>query len=52
MPRKITKLTPMERFPNRTLCVNLRKGLACSRAIYCASYIQRKEARELRDYEH
>ena len=24
--------------------VNLRKGLACSRAIHCASYIQRKEA--------
>ena len=24
--------------------VNLRKGLACSRAIHCASYIERKEA--------
>ena len=29
---------------NRTLCVNLRKELVCSRAIHCASYIQRKEA--------
>ena len=29
--------------------VNLRKELVCSRAIHCASYIQRKEARELRE---
>ena len=36
---------------NRTLCVNLRKELVCSRAIHSTSYIQRKEARELRDYE-
>ncbi len=39
-------------FPNRTISVNLRKELVCSRAIHCASDIQRKEARELRDYEH
>ena len=36
---------------NRTISVNLRKELVCSRAIHCASDIQRKEARELRDYE-
>ena len=29
---------------NRTISVNLRKELVCSRAIHCASYIQRKEA--------
>ena len=29
---------------NRTIGVNLRKELVCSRAIHCASYIQRKEA--------
>ena len=34
------------------ISVNLRKELVCSRAIHCASYIERKEARELRDYEH
>ena len=27
-----------------TIGVNLRKELVCSRAIHCASYIQRKEA--------
>ena len=36
---------------NRTISVNLRKELVCSRAIHSASDIQRKEARELRDYE-
>ncbi len=29
---------------NRTIGVNLRKELVCSRAIHCASYIERKEA--------
>ncbi len=29
---------------NRTIGVNLRKELVCSRAIHSASYIQRKEA--------
>ena len=32
------------RLGNRTIDVNLRKELVCSRAIHCASYIQRKEA--------
>ena len=32
------------RFGNSTIGVNLRKELVCSRAIHCASYIQRKEA--------
>ena len=32
------------RLGNRTIGVNLRKELVCSRAIHCASYIQRKEA--------
>ena len=36
---------------NRTLCVNLRKELVCPRDLHCASYIQRKEARELREDE-
>ena len=30
------------RFGNSTIGVNLRKGLACSRAIHCASYILKK----------
>ena len=33
---------------NRTLCVNLRKELVCSRAIHCASYIEEKRRNELR----
>ena len=49
--RRTAELTLMGAVRNRTLCVNLRKELVCPRAMNCASDIQRKEARELRDYE-
>ena len=39
------------RFGNRTISVNLRKGLACSRAIHAPLIFKEKRRNELRDYE-
>ena len=36
---------------NRTLCVNLRKELVCSRAIHAPLIFKEKRRNELRDYE-